>query len=257
MLTRKVLRALVCVISIAVSMPVFADLVQTLAKVKPSIVGVGTLLPTRSPARIFSGTGFVVGDGLTVVTNAHVLPKAIDQAQKESLAIISGTILRQELRDAQVIALDIEHDIALLRISGAPLQPLLLGDSSVVREGASMAFTGFPLGVVYGFFNPATHRGIVAAITPYVSPAYNSRQLDTKFIRRLDRPFDVFQLDAIAYPGNSGSPMYDPDTGVVYGVLNSVFIKESKENLLKQPSGITFVIPGNYIRDLLAKPRSP
>ena len=257
MLLRKILCASVCAVSSAVSVPVCADLVQTLTKVKPAIVGVGTILPTRSPARIFSGTGFVVGDGLTVVTNAHVLPKDVDKVKKETLAIISGTILRQEIREARVIGLDVEHDIALLRISGAPLPSLILGDSNTVREGASMTFTGFPLGIVYGFFNPVTHRGIVAAITPYVSPALNSRQLDTKFIRRLDRPFDVFQLDAIAYPGNSGSPMYDPDTGVVYGVLNSVFIKESKENLLKQPSGITFVIPSNFIRDLLAKSSAP
>ena len=100
-----------------------------------------------------------------------------------------------------------------------------------------MAFTGFPLGMILGL-HPATHRGIIAAITPFVSPAYNSKQLDVKAILRLNHPFDVFQLDAIAYPGNSGSPMYDPETGMVYGVVNSVFIRESKENLLKQPSEI-------------------
>ena len=170
--------------------------------------------------------------------------------------MISGTARHPDVREARAVAHDAEHDIALLRLSGAPLPALTLGDSNVVRDGASMAFTGLPLGMVYGFI-PATHRGNVAAITPYVSPAYNSRQLDAKFIRRLGRPFDVFQLDAIAYPGNSGSPMYDPETGVVYGVLNSVFVKDSKENLLKQPSGITFVIPGNYIRELLTKPGLP
>ena len=67
---------------VAVSMPAWADLVQTLAKVKPSIVGVGTVLPTRNPALIFFGTGFVVGDGLTVVTNVHVLPPILNGAAK-------------------------------------------------------------------------------------------------------------------------------------------------------------------------------
>ena len=256
MLNHPVLTALVCAILSMAATPVCADLVQTLAKVKPAIVGVGTFLPTRTPALIFAGTGFVVGDGLTVVTNAHVLPPLLDEEKKERLAVISGTARHPDVREARVVAHDAEHDIALLRLSGAPLPALTLGDSNVVRDGASMAFTGLPLGMVYGFI-PATHRGIVAAITPYVSPAYNSRQLDAKFIRRLGRPFDVFQLDAIAYPGNSGSPMYDPETGVVYGVLNSVFVKDSKENLLKQPSGITFVIPGNYIRELLTKPGLP
>ena len=252
MLNRNGITALLCAYLFALSMPVGADLVQTLAKIKPAIVGVGSILPTRNPARIFSGTGFVVGDGLTVVTNVHVLPPALDEAQKERLVVYSGSALNPQTHEARVVARDLEHDIALLRLSGSPLPALTLGDSNTVREGATMAFTGLPLGMVLGF-NPATHRGIVAAITPYVSPTYNSQQLNTKIIRRLARPFAVFQLDAIAYPGNSGSPMYDPETGVVYGVLNSVFIKESKENLLKQPSGITYVIPGNYIRELLAQ----
>ncbi len=256
MLNRNILNTLLCTILFALSMPALADLVQTLAKVKPAIVGVGSVLPTRNPALIFSGTGFVVGDGFTVVTNVHVLPSVIDEAQKEQLAVITGTALHPDVRPARVVARDLEHDIAILRLAGAPLPALMLGDSSTVQEGATMAFTGLPLGMVLGF-TPATHRGIVAAITPYVSPAYNSKQLNAKTIRRLSRPFDVFQLDAIAYPGNSGSPMYDPETGVVYGVLNSVFVKESKENLLKQPSGITFIIPGNYIRALLTQSTEP
>ena len=252
---RLVLISLICTFAFAGSMPARADLAQTLAKVKPAIVGVGTVLPTRNPARMFAGTGFVVGDGLTVVTNVHVLPPLLDEEKKELLAVYAGSAQHPDIRDATVIARDPEHDIALLRISGKPLAALALGDSNTVKEGATVAFTGFPLGMILGL-HPATHRGIIAAITPFVSPAYNSKQLDVKAILRLNHPFDVFQLDAIAYPGNSGSPMYDPETGMVYGVVNSVFIRESKENLLKQPSGITYVIPGNYIRDLLARSRT-
>ena len=252
---RLVLISLICTFAFAGSMPARADLAQTLAKVKPAIVGVGTVLPTRNPARMFAGTGFVVGDGLTVVTNVHVLPPLLDEEKKELLAVYAGSAQHPDIRDATVIARDPEHDIALLRISGKPLVALALGDSNTVKEGATVVFTGFPLGMILGL-HPATHRGIIAAITPFVSPAYNSKQLDVKAILRLNHPFDVFQLDAIAYPGNSGSPMYDPETGMVYGVVNSVFIRESKENLLKQPSGITYVIPGNYIRDLLARSRT-
>lgn len=249
-----IFNALISVLVFAVSMPGRADLPQTLVKVKPSVVGVGSIQPTRNPARMFYGTGFVVGDGLTVITNVHVLPPVMDTAQLEQLAVLSGDARNPVIREAKAIALDREHDIAVLRISGEPLPALALGDSNAMREGSTVAFTGFPLGMLLGLY-PATHRGVVAAITPYVVPTANSRQLEVKTIKRLGRPFNVFQLDAIAYPGNSGSPMYDPETGVVYGVLNSVFVKESKENLLKQPSGITYVIPSNHIRELLA--RSP
>jgi S1-C subfamily serine protease len=55
----------------------------------------------------------------------------------------------------------------------------------------------------------------------------------------------------VAYPGNSGSPLYDGHTGEVIGVINAVFVKSTKENALKDPSGITYAIPAKYVRELL------
>lgn len=238
-------------ITLAWTMPARADLAETVARVKLSIVGIGTVIPARAPARSLFGTGFVVGDGRIVVTNVHVLPATLDAAQQEKLVIIAGTADHPQVREAKPIALDAEHDVALLRIAGNALPALSLGDSDTLREGASVAFTGFPLGLVLGL-HPATHRGIVSAITPFVTPAISPRQLDARTVRRMaGPPFQVFQLDAIAYPGNSGSPIYDPESGLVYGVLNSVFVKESKENLLKQPSGISYAIPAKFIIELL------
>jgi S1-C subfamily serine protease len=66
-------------------------------------------------------------------------------------------------------------------------------------------------------------------------------------------PYNVFQLDAIAYPGNSGSPLYDPGSGQVVGVINSVFVKESREAVLEKPSGITFAIPARWVQQLLTR----
>jgi S1-C subfamily serine protease len=63
----------------------------------------------------------------------------------------------------------------------------------------------------------------------------------------------VLQLDATAYPGNSGSPLYNPDNGQVVGIVSSVFVKSSKENVLKDPSGITYAVPIRFARALLKK----
>jgi serine protease Do len=63
----------------------------------------------------------------------------------------------------------------------------------------------------------------------------------------------VFQLDATAFPGNSGSPLYDPATGEVVGILNMVFVKGTKESALTQPSGISYAIPSNFLIELLAR----
>ena len=38
--------------------------------------------------------------------------------------------------------------------------------------------------------------------------------------------YPIFQLDATAYPGNSGSPLYDPESGEVIAVINMVFVKQ-------------------------------
>jgi S1-C subfamily serine protease len=72
-------------------------------------------------------------------------------------------------------------------------------------------------------------------------------------IRRLDENYSVFQLDATAYPGNSGSPLYDAETGDVIGIVSSVFVKETKEKLLRDPSGISYAIPIRYAKALLAR----
>lgn len=120
-----------------------------------------------------------------------------------------------------------------------------------MREGQEIAFTGFPIGSVLGFF-PVSHRGIVSAIPPIVLPAANARGLNAQVIRRTQAgAFRIFQLDAVAYPGNSGSPVYDVESGEVIGVINMVFVKATRESALSQPSGITYAIPVNHLQSLL------
>ncbi len=229
---------------------------RTIAAVKPSVVGVGTYLKTRSPATTFNGTGFVVEDGLSVITNAHVVPDNMDSEHQETLGIVIAAGAATEFRPARLVAIDRIHDLAHLRIGGAPLPALALGDSAGVLEGQDLALTGFPLGMVLGL-HPATHRAMLAAITPIVMPSLSSRTLDVRQIVALQRtPFLIFQLDGTVYPGNSGSPVYDPATGTVLAVINMTFVKGLKENAITHPSGISYAVPVNYVRDLLQR-KSP
>ena len=228
----------------------WADLPDTIERIKPGIVAVGTMQVTRQPPAILLGTGFVVADGRHVITNAHVLPASLDSERQEFLAVLTGSGERGEVRRATRIQVDERHDLALLRISGEPLPALRLAAQDDVREGQEIAFTGFPIGMVLGL-HAVTHRGIVSAISPVVLPAHHSGRLDAAQIRRLRTSFDVYQLDATAYPGNSGSPLFDPRDGEVLGILNLVFVKESKENILKDPSGIAYAIPVRHARELL------
>ena len=225
---------------------------DTVDKIKPAVVAVGTYQKTRRPPAIFRGTGFVITNGLYVVTNAHVLPDKIDADKKEYVAVFAGQGEVPDVREATEVAADPDHDLAVLRITGHPLPALALGDSNRVREGESYAFTGFPIGMVFGL-HPVTHRGIISAITPIVIPQLSGQQLEKKVLARLRSPYDVFQLDATAYPGNSGSPLYDPATGQVVGILNKAFIQSTKESAIEKPSGISYAVPINSLRELLKK----
>jgi serine protease Do len=229
-----------------------ADITEILPRIKSSVAGIGTLHPLRSPRNKLLGTGFVVADGLHVVTNAHVAPLLMEEEKGEAIVVFlrgpDGVIVRK----VEKVASDAEHDLLLLKIEGEAVPALKLGDSTQAREGQLYYFTGYPIGAVLGLY-PATHRAGLAAIAPVFSPPPNTQNLTAKLIKRADTPFLMFQLDATAYPGNSGSPLYDGNTGAVIGVVNSVFIKGAKENVLRDPSGITYAIPAQYIQALLDK----
>lgn len=231
---------------------------DVLERVRPAVVGVGTAYPARTPLggkppNELRGTGFVIGDGLTVVTNHHVVPQQLDRERQQIIAVFSGRGERSRIHAARVLAQDEEHDLALLRLEGAPLPVLTLASgTSAVREGEDIAFTGFPIGAVLGLY-PVTHRGIISAITPVARAVDNARHINPAQLRRLRQPYDVLQLDAIAYPGNSGSPVYRPDSGAVVGVINSVFVKESREAVLERPSGISYAIPVAHVHRLLER----
>jgi S1-C subfamily serine protease len=254
---RKLAFALAVMFSVLMLFPapregIAGDLPEVVLRIKPSVVAIGSYQSTRRPPADLRGTGFVVADGLHVITNAHVLPEALDTGHREMLAVFIGRGERTEFRPAKKVAVDAEHDVAILRIPGAALPALALGDDSAVMEGESVAFTGFPIAPVLGLY-PVTHRGIVSSITPAAVAPPSSRLLDNRMIRRLEENYSVFQLDATAYPGNSGSPLYDAETGDVIGIVSSVFVKETKEKLLRDPSGISYAIPIRYAKALLAR----
>lgn len=228
-----------------------AELARVIATVKPSVVAVGTYQKGRTPAVVFTGTGFAVGDGRSIITNAHVVFDPSAPASRQ-LGIITGSGNLFEFRAAQQVQVDKEHDIAHLRITGAPLPPLMLADSDSAAEGQAFAFTGYPLGMRLGL-NAVTHRAMLSSVTPALMPTIDARSLDGRSAAQLSRkPFTIFQLDGTAYPGNSGSPLYRPDDGSVIGILNMVWIKERKEaSAISTPSGISYAIPSNFIRELM------
>ncbi|MFT4615042.1 MAG: serine protease Do [Bacteroidia bacterium] len=235
-----------------------SELPYLIDRIKPSVVGIGTAYPPRQPGRTgpaqrILGTGFAVGNGLQIITNAHVLPKDMDREHNESLVVFIGRGAQANAHPARVIEIDEAHDLALLSFKGNPLPALQLGDSDAVREGQRVAFMGFPIGMVLGLY-PVTHQGLVSSIAPLAVPTSQVGELTSLHISRMRKQSTGFQLDATAYPGNSGSPVFELRHGRVIGVLNSVMVKQTRESVLTQPSGISYAIPSRYVQELLPAP---
>ncbi|WP_245921745.1 S1 family peptidase [Bowmanella denitrificans] len=219
---------------------------------KSAVVGVGIFDPLGSPRSQLQGTGFAIGDGTLVATNFHVVERALEEGSQQRRVVFIGTGNNPQISQAEIVKTDPAHDLAILRIEQKVANVLSLSTGGSLPDGREVAFTGYPIGAVLGLY-PATHKGMVAATTPVVIPSANAQQLSLEVLKRLREPFMVYQLDATAYPGNSGSPVYDVKTGEVVAIINKVFVKESKESALSAPSGITYAIPVKYLRDLLAE----
>lgn len=246
-------------LALLAALPARADLADTITRVKPAIAIVGSYKATNNPRFALRGTGFVVGEGGAgqgnlIVTNAHVLQQPDGGNLNVQWVVQLRAGAQWQVRAAQVLEIDAAHDLALLRFEGAAVTAFKVGDSGRVREGDALAFMGFPIGGALGF-SPVTHRATVSSIAAAALPTPQARQLSAQAIRNLrgDKLFDIFQLDATAYPGNSGGPLFDPESGEVLGVVNMVLLKSTREAALTHPSGISYAIPSRSVLELLER----
>ena len=162
-----------------------------------------------------SGTAFVVSADGYLLTCDHVVRGATD---------IKVT-LGGETTPCDVVARDIAHDLAVLRVARQGLPVLPLADSEAVELAEEVRAVGFPLSDVLGSSVKVT-RGSVAGIVA-------------------KRRGKVFQIDAVVNPGNSGGPLVD-GRGAVVGVVNAQLVG-------LQISKVGFAVPINYAKALLAQ----
>jgi len=217
------------------------------SKIKASTVSVGTYSFKDVPMTRFRGTGFAIGDGSRIVTNHHVVRAIKEKKRMFYLRIFHKNLSGKGVK-AVLVAEDPFHDLAILEMA-RKIDPLPMAADGTLKEGHQVAFTGFPIGFVLGL-NATTHTGIVSAIAPVMLPSPHGSLIKGEMIKYLEHPWDIIQLDAVAFPGNSGSPVYRIATGQVVGVINKVFVKGKKEHVLKEPTGITYAVPVSFVRKL-------
>ncbi|WP_431303513.1 Do family serine endopeptidase [Sediminicoccus sp. BL-A-41-H5] len=173
--------------------------------------------PQQRPANAL-GSGFIVSQDGTVITNNHV----VRNASSVKVKLDDGREL-----NARVVGRDERTDIAVLKIdAGQPLPFLALGDSNAARPGDWVVAVGNPFGL-----GGTVTAGIVSA---------RGRDIGVG-------PYDDFiQIDAPINSGNSGGPLFGLD-GSVIGVNTAIFSPSGGS------VGIGFAIPSNMVRQVVAQ----
>ena len=190
--------------------------------------GVVTIYAEVASSGISQGSGFVVDDEGTILTNAHV----ITNVGEEAAPVRGAERVYVEFRDgerlpAAIIGYDLFADIGVIRVesAGHRLAPLPLGDSSAVVVGTPVAAIGSPFG------NQSSLAVGVVAATRRSIPSLTSRYAVA----------DAIQTDAPINRGNSGGPLLDA-RGRVIGV--NAQIRSNSGNA----EGVGFAIPINVAR---------
>ena len=249
-------RFIFSLVSVCLMMPlhvmanILIDLPTQVKNATPSVVGIGIYVPLQSKKSRLSGTGFAVGDGSLIVTNNHVIEHDIDPNLVSHIVVLAGKGKNVREFTAQVVKTDPLNDLAILKISGTLPSVVLRQAENDVMPGTYVHIIGFPLGATLGLY-PAVHSGVVANVSPNVIPTQHSRQLTKQVLRNLKEPTLIYQLDLTAYPGNSGSPLFDSVSNEVVGVINKVFVTDTKETAITNPSGISYAITIDKVHALL------
>jgi serine protease Do len=211
------------------------------ALVAPSVVKIVTTSYTPAPGVVpnsadlvsterGSGSGVIVDPDGYIITNAHVVHGA-QRLRVELAAAPNGQSIlatRSRTVGAQVVGIDLETDLAVLKVMERGLQALSIGDSDELRSGQLVVAVGSPLGL----YNSVS-IGVVSAIARQLTP---------------ESPMIYVQTDASINPGSSGGPLVDL-RGRLMGI-NTMITTQSGGN-----EGLGFAVPSNIVSNVFEQIR--
>ena len=176
------------------------------------------------------GTGVIVANDGTIVTNAHVITyKKLGNSYTFD-KIFLRLIDEQNFRSVNIVKYDLELDIAVLQLSDeAKLIALRIGDDSELDYGDK----------VYAIGNMSNY-GISFTVgyisIPHIDVTYN------EFTR------NVIQCNLIISDGNSGGALIDKN-GRLVGIT-TFRLKDQTNNIIY---GISYCIPINTVMEYIKK----
>ena len=182
-----------------------------------------------------TGSGVIVGSDGYIVTNAHVVQGArrvqVMLAPPRDIGTTPQSIIkpRGEILGAQVIATDMETDLAVIKVFRDNLPTLEFADIDKVRQGQLVFAIGSPMGL-----GKSASMGIVSSTARQLNP--NGTMV-------------YVQTDASVNPGNSGGPLVDLE-GRIVG-LNSFILTQSGG-----AEGLSFAIPSHIVESIYTQIRN-
>jgi S1-C subfamily serine protease len=168
-----------------------------------------------------SGSGAIVSSLGHVVTAAHV----IKGSNYLEIVTPAGSY------PATVLSVDDANDVALLKVDKSFEDHILVGRSSEVRLGQSVATIGFPNIGIQGH-SPKVTQGMISG--------ENGVQNDIR----------MWQISVPIQPGNSGGPLLD-EHGRLVGVVVASLSLRAIQITGSVPQNVNYAIKGAYLEPLL------
>lgn len=161
------------------------------------------------------GTGVVIVDNGTILTNLHV----VMGAERVRVTFMDGLEA-----DAKLVSVMPEHDLAVLRAQKIPddLNAATMRSTGDLAPGDRVMAVGFPFGI-----GPSASEGVVSGLKREFRSPEGERVLT-----------NLIQFDAAANPGNSGGPLVTME-GEVVGIVTAI-LNPTKQRVFV---GIGFAVP--------------
>lgn len=188
------------------------------AVIRPSVVRVSQLEKKKDSDELAVkgvGTGVIIDDQGTILTNLHV----VDGAEKVGVEFVDGT-----KSEADVLSTDPSNDLAVLKPATLPddIVPATLKSTARLQPGDEVIAVGNPFDI-----GVSVSDGVISGLRrDYETP--EGKKVLTNLI----------QFDAAANPGNSGGPLVTTD-GEVVGIVTAILNPTAQRVFI----GIGFAVP--------------
>ncbi|MHB1316037.1 MAG: S1C family serine protease [Christensenellales bacterium] len=169
--------------------------------------GLGPGSPGNSDSLVLAGEGsgiILSADGY-IVTNAHVV---------DSAGMLKVVLSDEKVLEAKIIGVDVNTDLAVVKVEATGLTPAVLGNSDDLQIGEYVMAVGNPGGLE---FSSSVTFGIVSAV---------NRPLDVEG----GYTMNTIQTDAAINPGNSGGALVNMNAQVV-GISSAKYVATGFEGL--------------------------